>query len=128
MGTVFTKGKDNSEGILSEANGQRSRDNIKIKAGSGIIAPMTVLGKITASGLFVPSPNASVVGSEGAEDAVAVNLYRVDASGASDVETVVIARDAEVNRNYLTYHTSRDNDAKKLAANVDLAAEGVIVR
>lgn len=127
MPTVFTEGKRDTEGVLSEANGQRSRDTVTIASGAGVVAPLTVLGKITASGKFIPSPAAEVVGSEGAEVADAVNLYGVDATSA-DVRVAVIARDAELNGNFLTYDASRNLDAEKLAARVDLAAKGVIVR
>lgn len=125
--TVFTEGKRATEGVLSEANGMRSRDEVTIASGAGVIAPMTVLGKITASGKFIPSPAAEVSGSEGAEVAVAVNLYGVDAT-SSDVRVAVIARDAELNGNYLTYDASRNLAGEQLAARVDLAAEGIIVR
>lgn len=127
MGTVFTEGKRDTEGLMSEAPGQRSRDNITIKAGAGIVAPMTVLGMITADGKYIPSPASEVVGSEGAEVAVALNLYGVDATSA-DVRVAAVTRDAEVNGNFLTYDASRNLDAEKLAARVDLAAEGIIVR
>lgn len=125
--TVFTKGKNACEGLMSEAAGQRSRDEITIKAGSGIVAPMTVLGKIAADGKFIPSPAAEVVGSEGAEVAVAVNLYGVDATTA-DVKVAAITRDAEINGNFLTYDASRNLAGERLAARVDLAAEGIIIR
>lgn len=124
MPTVFTEGKRDTEGVLSEANGQRSRDNIVIASGAGIVAPMTVLGRITASGKYVVSENTA---SDGSETAVAVNLYGVDATSA-DASVAAIVRDAELNGNYLTYGASRNLDAEKLAARVDLAAEGVIVR
>jgi hypothetical protein len=51
--TVFTEGRKPAEGILSEANGQRSRDNVVITAGSGVIAPMTVLGRIISGAVAV---------------------------------------------------------------------------
>ena len=124
MPTVFTEGKRDTEGVLSEANGQRSRENIVIASGAGVVAPMTVLGKITASGKYIVSENTAV---DGSEVAVAVNLYRVDATSA-DASVAAIIRDAEINDNYLTYGASRNLDAEKLAARVDLAAEGVIVR
>ena len=125
--TVFTKGKNDCEGLMSEASGQRSRDEITIKAGAGVVAPMTVLGKIDADGKFIPSPASEVVGSEGAEVAVAVNLYGVDATTA-DVKVAAITRDAELNGNFLTYDASRNLAGEQLAARVDLAAEGIIVR
>lgn len=125
--TVFTEGKRATEGVLSEDQNGLSRDEITIASGAGVIAPLTVLGKITASGKYIPSPAAEVVGSEGAEVAVAVNLYGVDATDA-DVKVAAITRLAALNGNYLTYDASRNLDAEKLAARVDLAAEHIIVR
>lgn len=46
--TALTEGRHTGEGILSEARGHRSRDNITIASGAGIIAPMTVLGMVSA--------------------------------------------------------------------------------
>jgi hypothetical protein len=43
------------EFILSEANGQRSREAITIASGAGIIAAGTVLGKVTATGKYLAS-------------------------------------------------------------------------
>lgn len=125
--TVFTEGKRSAEGLMSEASGQRSRDAITIASGAGIIAPMTVLGKITATGKYVPSPAAETEGLEGAEVAVAVNLYGCDATSA-DAKVAAITRDAEINGNFLTYDATRDQASEKLAARVDLAAAGIIVR
>lgn len=122
--TTFTKGKSDCEGLMSEASGQRSRDTITIASGAGVIAPMTVLGKITASGKYVVSENTA---SDGSEVAVAINLYGVDATSA-DVAVAAITRDAEVNTNFLTYGASRNLDAEKAAAIVDLAAKGIIAR
>lgn len=132
MPQVLTEGAHPGAFIMSEMPGvgAPSREVITIRGGAGgagIVAPGTVLGKITATGKFVPSPNAEVAGSEGAEDAVAINIYGVDAT-AADVEVTAIVRNAVVNGHELVYHTSRDTDAKKLAAQVDLAASALIVR
>ena len=125
--TVFTEGKRPGEGLMSEAPGQRSREAIVISAGAGIIAPMTVLGKITATGKYVPSPATETEGLEGAEVAVAVNLYGCDATSAAQAVSAIV-RDAEINGNFLTYDATRDQASEKLAARVDLAAAGIIVR
>lgn len=125
--TVFTEGKRPTEGVLSEDSNGLSRDEIVIASGAGIIAPLTVLGKIAASGEYIPSPAAEVSGSKGAEVAVAVNLYAVDAT-SNAVRVAAITRLAQLNGNYLTYAPSRDQDAERLAARVDLAAKDIIVR
>lgn len=132
MQTILTEGKRPGSFIMAEqaGAGAMSRETITIKGGvggAGIVEPGTVLGKITASGKYIPSPAAEVVGSEGAEVAVAINIYGVDATDA-DVKVAAIVRLATVNGNELTYDASRNLDAEKLAARVDLAAENIIVR
>lgn len=49
MPTVFTEGPRAGEFIMSEAPGQRSRDNITIVSGAGVVLPGTVLGRISAA-------------------------------------------------------------------------------
>lgn len=129
MSPVFTEGPRAGEFIMSEQPGvgALSREVITIRSGAGVIAPGTVLGRVTATGLYVPSPAASVVGSEGAEVARAVNIYPVDATSAA-VKTTAIVRNAVLNGNELVYDASRDLQAERLAAQVDLAANDVIVR
>lgn len=122
--TVLNEGRHPGEFLMSEANRQRSRGNITVASGAGIIAPGTVLGKITASGKYVASAAGAT---DGSETAVAVALYGCDASSA-DAEIAAIVRDAEVNSSVLTYHADRDQAAEKVAANTALAAVGIIVR
>lgn len=113
--------------LLSEANGSRSRGTVTIASGEGKLEAGTVLGEITANSKFVASPNASVVGKEGAESATAVLAYGVDAT-AADVDAVIVARDAEVKGPELAYEATV-NDAAKIAAKAtQLAAAGIIVR
>ena len=50
--TVLVETRHAGEFILSEANGQRSREAITIASGAGIIAAGTVLGKVTATGKY----------------------------------------------------------------------------
>jgi hypothetical protein len=122
--TILNEGRHPGEFLMTEANGQRSRGNITVASGAGIIAPGTVLGKITATGKFV----ASAVGADdGSETAVAVALYGCDATSA-DAAIAAIVRDAEVNGSVLTYHADRDQAAEKQSANSDLAAVGIIIR
>lgn len=122
-----TSGPRNLSFVLSEGNGHISRDVITILSGSGVLDPGTVLGMVTASKKYVVSPNAEVVGKEGAETAKAVLAYGVDATSA-DVEAVVIARQAEVKKPMLIVDASV-NDATKLAAKyTQLAAAGIIAR
>ena len=125
--TTFTEGRHATEGLLSEANFHRSRDNITIAAGAGIILPGQVLGKVTASGKYVPSANASVTGEEGAEVAKAIALYGCDAS-TEDQKISAITRDAEWNGHTLSYDATVDDATKKAAKTAQLAAQGIIAR
>lgn len=128
MATYTDTGARNAGCILSEANGHRSRANITIAAGAGILAPGTVLGKITATGAtqgkYRPaSPDAT----DGSQTAAAVLLYRADAS-AADVWVAGLVRGAEVNGKTLVYAPTVNTQALRLAADAQLAAAGIIVR
>jgi hypothetical protein len=121
---ALTEGRHAAEFILSEAAGMRSRDNIVIASGAGKLAAGTIVGKVTASGKYVPSP---VSGADGSQSAAAVTLYAVDATSA-DAPVSAITRDAEVNGKILTYDASVDQAAEKTAKHDQLAAAGIIVR
>ena len=62
MQSKFTETPRDLAFLLTEANGYLSRDTVTILAGSGKVKAGTVLGKITASGKFMPSPAAQVAG------------------------------------------------------------------
>jgi hypothetical protein len=76
------------------------------------------------SAKYVPSPNTGV---DGSESAVALNLYEVDATSA-DQSVSAIVRDAEVNKNLLTYEATVDDSTKEGVKHTQLAAVGIIVR
>ena len=122
--TVLIEGRHPGEFLMTEANGQRSRENITIASGAGIITPGTVLGRITASGKYLAS---AVGATDGSQTAVAIALYGCDAT-SGDADISAITRDAEVNASILTYHPDRDQAAEKTAAQGDLAMVGIIVR
>lgn len=124
MATVLTQGRNPAEFIMSEANGQLSRDNIVIVSGAGVVKPGTVLGKITASGKYTPSP---ATGADGSQTGVAICIYGCDATSA-DQKVSAITRNAEVNGKTLEYGATVNDDAKKLAKATQLAAVGIIVR
>lgn len=121
--TEFTEGRHPGEAVLHEANGSRSRDNITIPAGTGVVEPGTVLG-VNATGNYVPS---TVAIAGGAETAVAINIHRVDATSA-DAAVAAITRDAEVNGACLVFEATVDTDAEKQAKIDELAVVGIIVR
>lgn len=121
---VLTETRHAGEFVLSEGNGNISRDNIVIVSGAGVVRAGTVLGKITESGKYTPSPH---TGADGSQTAVAINLYEVDATSA-DAAVSAIMRDAEVNVNTLAYAASVDDGTKKAAKATQLAAVNIIVR
>lgn len=126
----LTEGRHAAEFLMSEAQGKLSRENVTIVSGSGVIAPGAVLGKYTSganAGKYSLAPNAAADPDVGNQVAVAVALYGCDATSA-DQKIAVIARSAEVNGNLLSYDASRNDAPKKAAANVQLAAVGIIVR
>ena len=123
--TVLYENPHDGNFILSEDDeGRLSRDNIGIASGAGALLPGTVLGRIAASGKFVPSPLAA---SDGSEIAVAILVGHVDA-GNADAEAVGVMRHAEVNRYGLLYDNTVDDEAKKAAKWDQLRAAGIVVR
>lgn len=112
--------------VLSEV-GPISRDTVTVLSGAGVLKPGTVLGKVTASGKFKPVTAAAEDPATGADLAVAVLAYGVDATEA-DAKAVVVARLAEVKTSMLVWGADFDNDAKKKAAIAELAAANIIAR
>ena len=113
--------------LLSEANGQRSRNSAVIAAGAGLLDAGTVLGKVTDSGEYAASGAAEAAGFEGAETAKAILAYGVDAS-VNAAQAVVIDRDAEVKAPMLIFDPSVDDNAKRAVKITQLAAVGLRVR
>lgn len=64
--------------IISEANFFRSRERVLIAAGAGQLAFGTVLGRISTSGRYVPSP---ATAADGSDQARAILFEDTDASG-----------------------------------------------
>ena len=124
---TITKKARNLGFILSEANGKRSREVLTIASGAGIVEAGTVLGKITASGKYVPAPNAETTDIEGAETALAICGYTVDATSA-DVDVACITNDAEVKDPMLVFDSSVDNGTKRTAKLTQLAAVRIKAR
>lgn len=107
--------------ILSEANGDRSRENVVIAQGENLIAG-ALLGKITSSGEYAEhDPDAT----DGTQTVAGILI------GASDASTVkqdaaAIVRDAEVIEAQLDMD---DLDTSETAAAIaDLLSLGIIVR
>ena len=127
MGTVFTEGRHPGEFLLSELPGQQSREIITIAAGSGVIAPGSVLGLYNAGGSNGKWALSTDTVDNGRETAQAVALYGCDATSA-DQKIAVIRRGAEVKAASLTYHASVSTAPKVATKVAQLAAAGIIVR
>lgn len=124
MPNNFTEGRRPGEALQSEASGSRSREAVTIASGAGIIAPGTVLGRVTATGKFVASPD---TGADGSQTAVAVAINGCDATSA-DQRIAVLSRDAEVNGNSLVFAASVNDAIKRATKATQLLAVGIIVR
>lgn len=127
MATSFTETPRNLAFLLSEANGMLSREVVIIRSGAGKLQAGTVLGKVTADDKFVASPNAETVGIEGAETAVAILAYEVDAT-AADVEAVCVTNDAEVKDPMLVFSATVDDATKRAAKLTQLRAVTIKAR
>lgn len=111
------------EFMISEANGQLSREQVTIVSGAGALKAGTVLGKISASGKYQTYDNASATAAVNA--AAAILCYDVDATSADQIASVIV-RQAEVHSAGLLWGT---NDSTGITAGkADLLALGVIVR
>ncbi len=121
MSTVFTEGRHAGEHLVSEANGNLSRDVVTVTGGD--YAPGTVLGQITASKKFTQlAPSAS----DGSQNAVAI-LFDTALAASADVSQVVHARSCEVNDLCLTWPAGI-TDSQKATALAALVTKQIIVR
>lgn len=117
MATVLTEGVRPGHFLLSEAAGQRSRENIVVTiAGSVALVDGTVLGKITATGKYVKYASGASNGSEAPAGVLYGNLPGVN----GDYKAVGFVRDCEVIKAALDVSTSGVVTA--------LAALGVLAR
>jgi hypothetical protein len=125
--TTFTESRHAAEFIMSEAAGHRSRDNATLLSGQNLQAG-TVLTLDVSS-----TPSSKVFKAwDGSRDSdethdpypTAILLNDGDASDGN-LAVAVIARDAEVNKNLLTYPTQSEEEADMIRL---LALVGIIVR
>lgn len=116
-----TQGTQDFEGLLSEANGKRSRDVGVITGGN--YPSGTVLGKVTASKKLTElDPSAS----DGSEQAFGVLAANVDASTA-DKTGVVFVRDTEWSESLMAFNSAL-TAAEIETAKEELAAKGILAR
>lgn len=102
--------------VLSEGEGTISRENITVTQSGDAIASGTVLGKITASGKYIPYVNTA---NDGSEVAAGILYNHLDAA-TGDIKAVAFVRHCEVNGGELTGLDS--------AGTADLKALSVIAR
>lgn len=113
-----------SDWLKSEAGSYRSRSTVIIASGAGKLPCGQVLGKLLATGKFVPN---AATGSDGSQTAAAILLFPVDATSA-DIQAVVVDCDAVVSHAGLTYGPTITNATMRAAADAQLALMGVKVR
>jgi hypothetical protein len=121
MPQTLTEGQHRGEFLVSEANGDRSRETVTVASGE-TLKPGHVLGQVTASGEYKKYNPSNA---DGSETAVAVCYDHVDASGGA-VDAPIVARDAEVNRAELVWFSGA-TDAQKTTGVDELAAQSGIV-
>ena len=102
-----------AEFLISEANGYRSREAIVLTKGTSAVASGALLGKITATGKYVP---VNAEATDGSEDVAGVLFLEAKGTEAGDVDAVAIVRDAEI------------RGAAYAASTAALEALGIIVR
>jgi hypothetical protein len=117
--TVLTEGRHAGEFILSEANGQRSRETITIASGQDLPAG-AILELSGGKGISYEGSSSS--------EAVGVLLDAVDASGGDVTGAVYIARDAEVNGAKLSIASDNTAQDGLAAGKTGLELIGIIVR
>lgn len=121
---VLTEPPSMGDVLKYEVNPNYTREVITLQLGLSYPAG-SVLGRITASGKYTLS---AATGADGAQVAVAVLLYPVNATLADAVGIVVTRGPAIVSRAALAYEATV-NDAAKIAAKItQLAAVGIIAR
>ncbi len=122
--SVLTQPPSMGDVLKYEVNPNYTREVITLLA--GMPYPVgSVLGKITANGKYKLATSG---GTDGAQTAVAVLLYAVDATLA-DATGIVVARGPSiVSREGLAYDASVDDSAKITTKLGQLAAVGIIAR
>ena len=117
---VLTQGVQTGEWLLSEADGEFSRDKATVTVAGGIALPSgTVLGKVTASGKLVKYADAN---SDGSQVAMAI-LWNALPGVNGDYPATVFTRATEAHGAMLNGGTGVD-----APGTADLKAIGVIVR
>jgi len=113
------------DGAYLIGNFDNNRTNVQgmLAAKATEYRPGTVLGKITASGLFTPlNPSAN----DGSQNFAGILYGRRPAKAAATQRAAVTVREATVNGNLLIYEVAV-NATQKAAAEAQASAAGVII-
>src|SRR5690606_17782741 len=110
-----------------ELNASYCREAVTLKAGTNY-ALGSVLGRITASGKYRLSPDAEVVGDEGAEVATAILIEAVDASAGDRTGLVVARGPVIVSTAALVFGASVDDATRTAAKHAEPSAAGIVPR
>lgn len=124
--TTYTEPVRPLEFLISEAEGQRSRDQATLTASQGALLAGTVMAKVTATGNLVPYDDDANGTTAGVGIAVGILCYPAENVAATQIVSI-IARDAEVNSAMLVWEASNDG-TEKAAALVELLALGIVAR
>ncbi len=125
--TTLYEGSRPGEFILSEANGQRSRETITIPANQTIPANSLIQQTNTADeeedpvlviGAYDPDSEGEIIG---------IAIYGVATGAGETAQVAAIARDAEVNGHCIAWPEGTSDEQKATAA-AGLAEIGIIVR
>lgn len=121
--TTLEEGRHASGFILSEANGNRSRENGTLKSGEDLAAGTVVMFD---NDKLIAYTAQSVTGG-GVEEAAGILLEAVDADDG-DTPCAYLARDAEVNQAMLTYPADSTGETEEANTVAALALLGIICR
>lgn len=126
MSQVLTMPSVLGDLLKREFDPNYNRERITLKAGTDY-AVGSVLGKVSATGVYVLSPNQSITGSEGAELACAVLLEAVDATQAEMQALAVVRGPVILAEHKLTFDVSVSAADHQLIKHQQLAAFGLVV-
>jgi hypothetical protein len=119
---IQTEGAHPAEFVLSEANGQRSREN------AFLAHPSTItVGTLLTAGAAATTdkPQTYTVATTGA-NAHAVSLYGGVSVPVDGLRVSIIARDAELNEKLVNFGAM--SEAEKATARTTLAGRGIVLR
>ena len=122
--TALTQPPSLGDILKYEVNPNYTRDTVTLLTGTPYPTG-SVLGRITASGKYKLATSG---GTDGAQTAVAVLLYAVDATLADAVGVVVARGPAIISRAALAYDGTVNDGAKIITKLGQLAAVGIIAR